>query len=108
MDFRAFAGKYNPGYDGLFFEDLRIYNKYLSQDEVYISRHQKIVNPEDEPGLLVYAPLLEGTRYPYKFFNWVTQKSFVTQYVRYLTLPLPAGAGSAQTPLVCPYYYVYS
>jgi hypothetical protein len=104
MDFSAFAGKYNPGYDGLFFEDLRIYNKYLTQEEVYISRHQKILKPEDEPGLLVYAPLLEGTRYPYKFFNWVTQRSFVTQYLRYIT----AGTGSAQGPLVCPYYYVYN
>ena len=72
MDFTGFGQDYNPAADGVLFEDLRVYSKYLTQRDVYLSRHQKIANAESEAGLLVYAQLLEGARYPFKYFNWVT------------------------------------
>lgn len=39
IDFTNFKQSYNPASDGVFFEDLRVYNKYLTEEDVYVSRH---------------------------------------------------------------------
>ena len=37
-----------------------------------------------DEGLLVYAPLLEGVKYPFKFFNFLNGKAFITnEYVEF-------------------------
>lgn len=67
---------HNPN-DGIFVQDLRIWNRVLKNEEILINRHQKVFEPEKDQTLLVYAPLLEGVRYPFKYFNYVNRKTWV-------------------------------
>lgn len=67
-----------------------------------------VLEPETDKELLVYAPLLEGARYPYKFFNYVNRKAWVfsSQGVNYT--PTKFANDKFKNLLVCPHYFVYS
>ena len=54
--------------------------------------------------MLVYAPLSEGTRYPFEFYNYVTGKTFVTQFLEYKYINMD----KAKALKICPYYMAYS
>jgi hypothetical protein len=62
-----------------------------------VQRRQSLDDPLADEGLLVYAPLLEGAQYPFKFFNFVSQRAFVQQLVEVTETP------SSILPLLCPY-----
>jgi len=64
-----------------------------------VQRHLSIADPDDEENLLVYAPLLEGTRFPFKFFNYVNGKSMITSRVETEFLEGKLSVG----PLTCPF-----
>lgn len=70
-----------------------------------VQRHQKLIYPSRDNDLLVYAPLLEGTRYPFKFFNFLTSKTFVTNQTAY---EFDKSGDQKWSLLICPYYMIYS
>ena len=108
LDAAAFVLKINGptsrvGSSGFFIRDLRMWSRALSPFEVFTQRHQEIRHPELHDDLLVYAPLTEGARYPFKFFNLQTQRSFETENLEVMT-----PVGDELDPLVCPSYTFYS
>ena len=88
---------------GFFIRDLRIWSRALSPLEVFTQRHQEIRHPELHDDLLVYAPLTEGARYPFKFFDLLSQRSFKTE-----NLEMINPNEDELDPLVCPSYTFYN
>jgi hypothetical protein len=56
---------YGPGY----YRDLRV---HVDRQNPKISRHQEMRKIQN--GTLIYAPLQEGFKYPFKFFNYADGK----------------------------------
>jgi len=53
---------------------------------------------------LVDAPLLEGQRYPFKFFNFKNGKTFFLKHLDYATV---IDSSQKPRPISCPHFYIY-